>query len=222
MLNIAKQRQPDFYTEWKLKENQVNNLETYTGKYDDLMPSDVKQGLREALCKEQGYLCCYCMNRIQPDKDNMRLEHWQSQHGFPARKFDYTNMLAACCGGEGSADKEFFCDKLKEDSALKFCPAADDVESKVKYSKDGKILSTDLDFDQQLNSVLNLNRDVIKNNRAAVLEGMIEILNRAGWTRRQFENRMEQLRTCDADGNLKPYSGVELYELKRRHARAAR
>lgn len=224
MLNIAKKRQPDAYTEWKLKENPITNLETYAGKYDDLLPSDIKQLLREALCEEQGYLCCYCMNRIKPDKDHMRLEHWQSQREFPARKFDYTNMMAACCGGEDSDDKEYYCDKLKEDNSLKFCPATavHNVESKIKYAKNGKILSADEEFDDQLNSVLNLNRELFKNNRAAVLDGLLAVFQKVGWTKRQFENRMSELRTPNVRGELKPYAGVELYELKRRHARAAR
>ena len=33
---------------------------TYTGF------ADTRQLLKTALCKEQGYICCYCMRRIEP------------------------------------------------------------------------------------------------------------------------------------------------------------
>jgi len=39
------------------------------------VPADTKQALRNALVAEQGSLCCYCMGRIRPDADSMKIEH---------------------------------------------------------------------------------------------------------------------------------------------------
>lgn len=40
-----------------------------------------KQRLKQDLLEEQGYLCCYCMGRI--DIDSMKIEHRMSQSKYP-------------------------------------------------------------------------------------------------------------------------------------------
>jgi uncharacterized protein (TIGR02646 family) len=71
------------------RQKSVSNYDNYAEKDD----------LRRALLEEQGYLCCYCMSRIQtPTQDKMKIEHFQSQHEFPELQLNFNNLLASCKG----------------------------------------------------------------------------------------------------------------------------
>lgn len=63
-----------------------------------------KGDLRDSLLNEQGYICCYCMNRIIADEKNigMKIEHWASQKHHAYRQLEYANLLGACMGNEGA------------------------------------------------------------------------------------------------------------------------
>ena len=46
---------------------------TRHGDYDNYPDKDT---LRHSLSAEQRGLCCYCMGRIRPDANSMKIEHW--------------------------------------------------------------------------------------------------------------------------------------------------
>ena len=50
--------------------------------------------LRESLVAEQGAICCYCLQRIRPTAEGMKIEHWHCQTKYPAEQLDYGNLLA--------------------------------------------------------------------------------------------------------------------------------
>ena len=58
-----------------------------------------KDTLRSHLVREQRGLCCYCLSRIRPTADTMKIEHWHSQDEFSSEQLDYSNLLGACLGG---------------------------------------------------------------------------------------------------------------------------
>lgn len=37
-----------------------------------------KEELRQALLRDQGYLCAYCMRRIENNRESMKIEHWKA------------------------------------------------------------------------------------------------------------------------------------------------
>lgn len=56
-----------------------------------------KDDIRSSLLREQGYLCAYCMRRI--NKEHMKIEHWRPEKVLTeAQKLDYRNMLGVCEG----------------------------------------------------------------------------------------------------------------------------
>jgi hypothetical protein len=75
---------------------------------------DTDKLLKVALCKEQGYICCYCMRAI--DENTMSIEHYITQNRHPnsplsekehqGNDLKYGNMLGSCnskernCSGE--------------------------------------------------------------------------------------------------------------------------
>lgn len=156
------------------KNTEPNSLRQYRckdeSKYDGPQFSSIKEVIRQQLLDEQGYLCAYCMSRIYAD--NMKVEHFRSQSSFPDMQLDYSNMLGCCIGGEGNKSENQTCDTKKGNRELKFSPAFTlNIEDKIEYNKRGTISSTDTDFNDQINTVLNLNNPRLKQNRAEVLSG---------------------------------------------------
>jgi uncharacterized protein (TIGR02646 family) len=135
-----------------------------------------KDELRNSLAAEQGALCCYCMGRIEPEWDEMKIEHWRSQTKYPADQLTYLNLLGGCMGGQGQPYRKQHCDTHKGDADLQYNPAdpAHHVETRILYLADGTIQANDAVFDKQLNDVLNLNLELLKNSRKSVLTAILE------------------------------------------------
>ena len=92
----------------------------YVADYDNYQHKDE---LRQSLVTEQGKICCYCMQRIEPTENGMKIEHWHSQRHYPTERLDYANLLGACLGGEGQPPNQQHCDTRKGESELSKNPA---------------------------------------------------------------------------------------------------
>lgn len=57
---------------------------------------DKHNELKKYILKEQGYLCAYCMKKI--DIGKMSVEHYKSRKHFPQFQLDYSNMIGVCEG----------------------------------------------------------------------------------------------------------------------------
>ena len=145
MIYIEKHSPPKKFVEFVQKNKKAH--------FDD-MPSDVKQILRESLLKEQGYLCAYCMSRI--DNENTKIEHYVPRNN--ENELDYKNLLAVCEGKSfGNEKKHQHCDTQKGNRTLQIDPQNQSHISQISYKPDGTIYSKDGKFDNDLNKVLNLN-----------------------------------------------------------------
>jgi uncharacterized protein (TIGR02646 family) len=184
-----------------------------------------KDALRQALVTEQRGLCCYCMGRIHNGPDTMKIEHWRCQSRHPTEQLNYRNLLGACLGVNGQPPHPQHCDTRKGDRDLKWNPAdpAHHIETRIRYEADGSIRSGDLAFDAQLDDVLNLNNEFLKNNRRGVLDAVL------AWWKQEKESRrgaiprarFEQARNrrIEGAGNLKPFCQVAVWWLDQRLAR---
>ena len=182
-----------------------------------------KDGLRDALVTEQRGLCCYCMGRISPERNRMKIEHWRCVSKYPLEQLDYGNLLGSCMGGESRGRELQHCDTRKADRDLHWNPAdpAHHVESRIEYRVDGTIRSADGHFDRQINEDLNLNIRFIKNGRKAVLESVGDWWQKLGGggrtvSRRRLERRI--LRLTGAS-RMDPYDPVAIWWLKKRLAK---
>ncbi|MCY1012284.1 TIGR02646 family protein [Nannocystis pusilla] len=92
MKNIQKGREPAALTQHRQG----------GGSFED--PGPWKQELRRALLREQGAICCYCMNRIE--LESLRIEHLRPQHEHRAQQLTHRNLLAACPGGQDNPTHE--------------------------------------------------------------------------------------------------------------------
>ena len=195
-----------------------------SGGYEDYPDKDA---LRCSLSAEQRGLCCYCMGRIRPDANSMKIEHWRSQARYPLEQLSYRNMLGACLGGEGQPPGLQHCDTRKGDQDLRWNPADPnrDIALRLSYGADGTIVSDDCEFDRQLNDVLNLNLPMLKQRRKGVLDAVLEWWRReksrlrGPVSRRRIER--ERDRHAAGTGELTPYCQVAVWWLQQRIARTS-
>lgn len=65
-------------------------------EYRDISSKD-KEIIKDSLLKEQGYLCAYCMKRLD-NTNYVKIEHIAPQSVYPEKSLSYRNMLAVCDG----------------------------------------------------------------------------------------------------------------------------
>lgn len=197
------------------------NTHSDYGNYAD------KAGLRTALVRDQRGLCCYCMTRIEATGTAMKIEHWRCQSRHANLELSYSNLLAACLGGHGQPEDKQHCDTRKGEQDLKFNPAesAHRIEQRIRFELDGTIASSDVDFDKQLNDVLNLNLPLLKNRRKGVLDAILtwwkgEKARLKGPVSNDQLARERRRRVGDGSGVLNPFDPVAVWWLDQRLARS--
>lgn len=179
---------------------------------------EAKPELRKSLLQEQGYICAYCMRRI-PVKDSnsnetTRIDHLLSREKHPELKLNYHNMVICC---PGAINNEFHCDKLKVDIDISFDLFKDSFFTTLSYgSKSGEIKSSDVEYNRQINELLNLNNRLLKRNRQNTLLGVIKYLNRNGWTVTNINRQIRIWDNKDDEGYYKEYNGIVLWYLKKK------
>ena len=172
--------------------------------------------LKDSLLTEQGYLCAYCMARI--DKDHMKVEHFKPRSRYPRLKFSYKNLLACCLG---KTQEESHCDTSKGNDEIRLSPLSPSWVDTLSYeSGTGAIRSSNPYYNRELDRILHLNTPIIKENRLKVLQGAIQALRSVGGNsgdiRRQLEQKWDPV---DKEGKRKPYCGIVIYFLEKKLGR---
>lgn len=213
MMYIKKGQEPLSLTEYRQQP-----YATYEGY-------DKKDELREALLRDQGYLCAYCMRRItNENRDAMKIEHWKPQSSMDSEKekMDFQIMLGVCDGCGGNQDNITTCDEHRHNRELKVNPLRQDMMETISYTRDGRIHSTDPAIDRDLNTVLNLNcakapsRIVTnrKNVYAVCIQQLMRLQPQGNWKRSTLDKVLRDW-TEKKNGKHIEYAGVAIYLLKK-------
>lgn len=183
-----------------------------------------KDELREALLRDQGYLCAYCMRRIQNDRDTMKIEHWKAQSSLKneAEKMNFQIMLGVCDGCRGSRDKYTTCDEHRHESKLHVNPLDRAMMETISYDRNGRIKSSDVLIDEDLNKVLNLNCEqatsrIVQNRRAIFEECMrklVKLQKDGKWKASTLRELLQQYERLE-NGQKEPYVGVPRYLIQK-------
>ncbi len=204
MRPIRKQRQPAMLAEY---------AQRHPGDWSALTTDD-KAKLRQQLVNEQAGLCAYCMDRVSLDPTETKIEHIVPQTDA-TRVFEWSNLVACCQGKEGRPRREQTCDTHKRDTVL----TALDVlrPQQIRYGRgSGEIASSDPAVNRELNEVLNLNAELLRNNRKKVIEGLTQSLRRLLGTGTWSTSKLSKyLRDERAKPTLDPYFGVVEYFVER-------
>ncbi|MDJ0509205.1 MAG: TIGR02646 family protein [Crocosphaera sp.] len=184
-----------------------------------------KDDLRLSLLEEQGYICCYCMQRIKIDdvqimNQKMKIEHWQCQDKYPHLQLNYNNLLAACLGNEGKPFGEQHCDTKKGNSDIKINPTDKNCETLIQCGSNGKLKSHDPDIEKDLNETLNLNINFLVKNRKDTINTVITQLNKKyphkTWSKTGIQSLIDKLISKDKNGHYSSYCSAVIAYLRRR------
>ncbi len=186
--------------------------------YDDV--DAPKDELRRALVKEQAGLCCYCLGRITTGFECMKIEHWASQDHHPHRQLDYSNLLGACMGGQGSPRRQQHCDTAKGNEDLSINPAdpRHACSELFTYLPNGKIEAAGGDPRVARDiEILALNQPRLMAGRRAIIE---EVTGEVVRSKRRLPatkllGMAAKLEEPDASGNLRPFCRAGAFWLAR-------
>lgn len=227
MIYISKGKEPPKLTKYK---------KTPEASYKGFSKANGKEDVQIALLEEQGYLCAYCMQRI--NLDSIRIEHQVPQSDETQGKsleLSYDNMLGVCQGKINSSLSNLesenynpYCEANRGDKPLKINPRDKNTINKIKYSAIGEIYSEDEEIQIDLDKTLKLNIQPLRKNRKAVREGIIQHLENKyktiNWSKGILEKELANLRTKNIDTDkklkLKEYCGIAIYVLQKRLDRA--
>lgn len=184
----------------------------------------VKPALQKALCAEQGYVCAYCMQRIEPDGKKMKIEHWDSQANNKLNRektTDYSIMLGCCVG---KIKENSCCDTFRghikkiENQQLKYNPADKNHHSLlgISYNIDGRISSFDKEFDSQLTKVLNLNDVYLCEKRKRIVSGIFKQIQLLKSNNISYDLKkiIKEWECKDSEGKYREFWGTAVYFLK--------
>jgi len=194
--------------------NRSNIYEDFKEKTKDGCSKSESHNLRRQLLEEQGYICCYCMSRI--DCNNSKIEHFKPQTKYRNLQINYQNLFLACSGGEGKIGKEQYCDSFKGEDELESINLLSSIENYIAYSKLGEISSIDSKIDNELNSILNLNNNILKRNRKESYQRLIQNMNKKGWTIKDIKHSINKYKTVDSKGKYRPYCEMIVYFLTKK------
>lgn len=185
--------------------------------FDD-MPTEIKADLRRSLLNEQGYICAYCMTRLEDDPSNTKIEHFISRHEDISKELLYDNLFVVCKGNEGADRKAQTCDTKKANQILTLDPKNNNHISTLNYKSTGIIFSDNKIFDLEINSVLNLNYKYgyLINNRKDTLvtfkKSFLDIF-RGTCTKSQLKKIYDNLLI---EQPKKPFLGIILKDLEKK------
>ena len=206
MRKITKNNPPSSFVQFAARHNV-----TFLG-----LRGNTKKQTKLYLMKDQGFVCCYCGRKLNPDGSDSQIEHFlpKTARGIYAHlQLDYNNLLACCDGGK-KADPpvvEKFCEAVKNDSVMQFNPLTDDGEMSFIFSEDGEIYGLDPKADEAI-EILRLSSSVLKYMRKAAIK-KYSYLSNVNW-----QNEHNSLANFDANGELTEFcfvlrSYIYMYQL---------
>lgn len=162
MKYIVKSSEPKESFDWKKSDKMFLRGNPKWKKF----PTHLKDILRDAICKEQGYICCYCERNLLPN--DYHLEHLlpKAPNKFPLKQLDYDNLLCSC-QLELEEGEPRHCGNSKGswfDDNLFISPLNPDCETKFKYTFDGYIEPANEDDNAAITTIKKLNLDIDKLN----------------------------------------------------------
>lgn len=204
---------------WIQKGKEPESLLIYRKQKNAYFDGANKKDIREALLRDQGSLCAYCMKRISIN--DMKIEHLIPQHpengtSTDKESLEYSRMLGVCNGKPDGV--HLTCDSSRGNMAMTVNPLREDCINRITYDREGVISSIDVNINTDLDVTLNLNIELLRLNRKCVLESCINELkrqkDRGNWNTNLLRKMLRIFEERDSEGNYKEFSGIAISYLK--------
>ncbi len=197
MKHITKQPEPRALSGWKALAN-TNWQPTYAD-----LSGETKKAVKQALMKEQGYLCCYCERRLT--ENDSHIEHFRPQSEPSANPLDYTNLLCSCQDQIKKGEPRH-CGNLKGDwfdVQLLVSPLDSDCEMRFSHRGDGAIQPRVATDRAAMTTIKKLGLDIPKLNslRAQAIEPFLEV----GLSEEELQQFVSGYLSQDNEGRFGPF-----------------
>ncbi|MDZ7933942.1 MAG: retron system putative HNH endonuclease [Emticicia sp.] len=208
----------------------------YKGYTDKDIETSETHPLKNALLKEQGYLCAYCMGKIsltlnENNKPKIEVEHFKPQETHSKLDLSYMNMLGVCNGlsiTHPEKEEMHHCDKTKGEygkmngkvELKKLNPCDKTCETLITYKADGEILAVneDIDVKYDLENVLNLNNQALKDARKAIVDNARKNLMKEKptqqWNKVFLQKHLDFWLSINERGEYKSYCMIAVWFIK--------
>lgn len=214
MKQIAKGPEPQALAAWKERFRQTSGREP---RYSDFRETPEWTSLIQTLLLEQGYICCYCMQRIAGWDSH--IEHFvpraiqrRDPHSIRAAdvELNYENLMESCNGEHADWSH---CGRIKdsEDNPTLLSPVWDRVEERFRYTLDGSIDAADERDSAAMSTIriLNLNSAALKRHRStAIFTALAEA------EEDDTEALLDRYSSRDEDGAFAPYCAAVVWALR--------
>lgn len=187
-----------------------------------------KKQLKEALMREQGYICCYCGKRLLSEKiHHVSIEHLKVKTDYKRDTYNYFNLMASCLGGSRAEyesgelvkpvlpNKQRHCNVRRGDLAISVHPLQSDVGNHFHYDKkDGRIILNEENKLSVTNLGLNdnpgLNQDRLKRVSLAIQlrSQLIQYFTNKEDVGIKLNELISKYKQFDENGKLVPFSFV--------------
>jgi uncharacterized protein (TIGR02646 family) len=216
---IRKNEAPASFIAWKQQASSE-----WQPNWDNFQKPE-KLEVHRSLLNEQGYICCYCEQRIA--KDESHIEHFQPRTAFPELTLSYSNFLASCPGYTDETQSspaiakrsQEFCGQKKGawyDLTLTVSPLNSDCDTYFRYTGQGEILPTQDESKaiaaETTIEKLALNHRQLKRGRERAIDGILQDVET--FSDDELTQLIEAYKNLDSDGNHVPFCGAVIYILE--------
>ncbi len=203
MKHIKKSEEPQEFKDWKQQQKSIGINCDYQS-----FPNPEKRLVHSALLSEQGYICCYCCQKIE--RETSHIEHFLPQSKTDAElSVTYSNLLASC-GSSQHWPKH--CGNQRKNNPIPVSPLETNCEDYFRYTGEGEIIPTNNSEQQEeaekTIKILNLNAYDLKQMRSEALGILEEITDEEA---QKLANFYSQL---DEQEHYQPFCVAILYSLK--------
>lgn len=190
---------------------------------------DTGQLLKRALCNEQGYICCYCLQRIEPTTTTV--EHYITQNRHEESPFtkeihksnglNYLNMLGSC------NTKTRNCSSIRRNTPLSINPQMEQIEAQIGFRNDGTIYA--INENESVKNQLELlklgtfhnprpinGEHWLISNRAVIIDKIREKFAKVGWSKTTIQAEINSWRSTDGTGYFEPYCQTAIFYLQKK------
>ena len=203
MKHIKKSEEPQEFKDWKQQQKSTGINYNY-----ESFQNPEKRLVHSALLSDQGYICCYCCQKIE--KETSHIEHFSPQSKTDAElSVTYSNLLASC-GSSQHWPKH--CGNQRENHPIPVSPLQTNCEEYFRYTGEGEIIPTNnLELQEKAKEtieILNLNHYDLKQRRSE------EFLLLEEMTDEEAQKEAQLCSQLDDEKHYKQFCVAILYYLK--------
>lgn len=148
--------------------------------YEDMVQNHrpIYEETKQKLAKEQGYICCYCGQKIT-GLQGTQIEHVfaKGTAAYAQMQLSYeTNLIACCDGGKDERRRNsqipanhLHCDTKKAQEPIPVTPLNPLCEDKFLYDATGDVFGVEADAEATI-EILNLQSPILISKRKAAID----------------------------------------------------